>query len=145
MSLNIGVFGAGFIGDIHLDCWKDIDEVEVKGVVDKKPSNRKKASDSYGVPGYESSKELLEREDLDLVDICLPTHLHKEATELASDYVEGIICEKPIARDLDEALAMKEITRQKDVNLYIGHVVRFFPEYVKMRNRILEGEIGHVG
>lgn len=145
MSFNIGVLGAGFMGDVHLNCWKNIDQVEVKGVVDQKPSRRESVSDNYGVTTCETIEELLEEEELDLMDICLPTPMHRKATEVAVESVEGIICEKPIARTLDEALAMKKITRQNDVNLYIGHVVRFFPEYVKMRDRILDGEIGHVG
>lgn len=145
MSLNIGVLGAGFIGDIHLSCWEKIDGAEVKGVAEKSESRREMVSEGYGFGTYENPDALFEGEELDVVDVCLPTPMHKKIIEKAVHNVSAIICEKPIARRMNEANEMKEIARRNGVELYIGHVVRFFPEYVKMRNRITEGEVGHPG
>lgn len=142
MSLKIGVIGTGFIGDLHLSCFKKIADAEVIGIVEKNENKRTKISKKYDINGYKDLSNLFNQRDPDIIDICLPTPLHKEFIEKSVNHVDTVICEKPISRTLSEAKYIKQLSTIHDLDLYVGHVVRFFPEYVNIREQIKNGKIG---
>jgi UDP-N-acetylglucosamine 3-dehydrogenase len=145
MSLKIGVAGTGFIGETHLSCLKKIEGVKIAGIAERDEERRAEIVDQYGIDGFEDLSTMLERSQLDSVDICLPTPLHKQAIERSSDHVDSIICEKPIARSLSEAEEISRIAEEANLDLYVGHVLRFFPEYLSMKREVENGGVGKVG
>jgi predicted dehydrogenase len=84
-------------------------------------------------------------ENVDAVIVALPTPAHRGATELAAAHGKHVFCEKPIARTLADGQAMIDACRQAGVRLMIGHVVRFYPEYARIRDLLESGAIGTVG
>jgi UDP-N-acetylglucosamine 3-dehydrogenase len=60
---------------------------------------------------------------VDIVDVCLPTYLHKTYVKKAADVGKHVICEKPLARTLDDAREMIEYCRVKNVRLFVGHAI----------------------
>ena len=145
MTLNIGVIGAGFMGDVHLACWEDIESTAIAGIVEKEGDRRKEAVEDYGVDGFSSLEELFAAKDVDAIDICVPTPYHVELVKKSLEGVGSVICEKPVARTLSGAREIKQLTRKREADVYVGHVLRFFPEYVRIRDRILDGAVGKVG
>lgn len=145
MSFQIGVVGTGFIGEIHLSCLKEIEGVKIAGIAEKDKERRAEIVEQYDVDGFEELSTMLERSQLDSVDICLPTPLHKPAIEKSAEHVDSIICEKPIARSLSEGLDISRVADEENLDLYIGHVLRFFPEYLSMKKEIDKGAVGKVG
>jgi predicted dehydrogenase len=71
--------------------------------------------------------------------------MHKAFAIEAAEAGKHIICEKPIALSLQDAAEMIKVCKQNNVSLFVGHVVRFFPEYVQMKRQIDEGSIGRLG
>jgi predicted dehydrogenase len=104
----------------------------------------KKFSNEYSVTNlYTDYHEMLAKENLDIVDVCTWPRLHAEMTIAAAEAgVKGIICEKPMALNMDEANAMVEACDKSGTKLAIGHQLRFGGEYQKAKEIINNSEIG---
>lgn len=141
---RVALLGSGFIASVHMEAWKKIDGAEVCAFFEVHPDKALDFQKKYGLPHYDSFRNLLEKESVDIVDICLPTFLHREYTEMAANAGKHVFCEKPIALTLDDALAMKDICVRNGVYLMIGHVLRFWGEYVETKKLLDAGVCGRV-
>ncbi|GAF11276.1 NADH-dependent dehydrogenase [Bacillus sp. JCM 19046] len=145
--LRVMVVGLGTMGGVHAASFAAMDDVELTAVVDVREERANKAHEKYGAKAFTSFEQAVEElgSELDVMSICLPTDLHPEYVKKAADLNVAIICEKPLARTLKAAEEMIAYCEQKEVSLYVGHVVRFFPEYQKAKQAIDGGAIGQVG
>ena len=133
------------MGGVHLNAYANIPEVEVVGVAD---ANRESAAAGAGLVGarpYASYDELVAAEDVEVVDVCLPTAFHKDLAVRAAGEGRHVILEKPIARTLEDAREILDAFSGGEPRLFVGHVVRFFPEYVGIKEKIDAGELGTIG
>ena len=140
--MKIGLIGAGFMGRTHADAWRECGG-DVTGVLATPDRSAHALADAYGASVAESVAELAR--STDVVDICSPTPLHRDHLLAAVD--EGsraIFCEKPLARHLTDAEAMVRSCRDGGVTLGVGHVLRFFPEYVSALAAARRGELGEL-
>src|SRR6185437_12415137 len=80
--------------------------------------------------------------DVDVVDICVPTPLHREAAERALAAGKHVFLEKPIALTVDDADAIVDAAERSGRLFMVGLVLRFWPEYVELQRRIASGELG---
>ena len=143
--MKVGVIGAGFIGAIHLDAYANMPEVEVVGVADARPEVAAAGAALVGAQALASYEELVAAEEVDVVDVCLPTAYHRELALEAARQGKHVFLEKPIARTLEEAEAILEAFSGTENRLFVGHVVRFFPEYVRIKDMMDAGDLGTVG
>ncbi len=97
-------------------------------------------ADQYHIPVYATLGELLQH--VDVVDICAPTHLHYEMVMAAAAAGKAIICEKPLARTVEQGREMIAACKKAGVPLLVAHVVRFFPEYALAQSQVAAGNIG---
>lgn len=97
----------------------------------------------HGAVVYKSLEALLR--DVDVLDICTPTHLHYEQTLMAAEAKVHVVCEKPLALTVDQGRTMIAACKQAGVRLLVAHVVRFFPEYALAQQIVAHGEIGRPG
>ncbi|MCS7241514.1 Gfo/Idh/MocA family protein [Candidatus Caldatribacterium sp.] len=141
---KVAILGSGFIASIHMEAWKTIEGAEVCAFFEVHPDRASDFQKKYNLPHYDSFRTLLERENVDVVDICLPTFLHREYTEMAANAGKHVFCEKPIALTLEDALAMREVCARNGVFLMIGHVLRFWGEYVEAKKLLDAGVCGRV-
>jgi predicted dehydrogenase len=119
--------------------------VELVAVADVRPAVAEAAATRFGAAAaYGDYRQLLERDDLDLVDICTPEFLHAEQTIAAAAAGKHVLCEKPMAATVAEADAMLDACRRAGVRLMIAHSRRFTPRYQRIRAAIDRGEIGAV-
>ncbi len=137
-GLRVGIVGAGVMGETHLDAWT-ADGVEAR-LFDVHPERAAALAERFGA-GLAASLDKLVA-SVDVVDICTATHLHRDVTERAATAGRHVICEKPIARTVEDAERMIEVCRQAGVRLFVAHVVRFFPEYVAAEQAVRAGRIG---
>src|SRR5829696_6058977 len=86
-----------------------------------------------------------EVEDVEVVDICLPTAFHSDLAVRAAGEARHVILEKPIARTIEDAQEILDSFCGDGPRLFVGHVVRFFPEYVGIKEKIDAGDLGTVG
>lgn len=145
--LRIGVIGTGTIANsAHLPAIAQLhEELELVAVADVRDEVVQDVAKRYGAAHwYADYRQLLERDDIDLVDICTPEFLHHEQVTAAAAAGKHILCEKPMASSVAEADGMIEAARRAGVKLMIGHSRRFTRRYRLIREAIERGEIGDV-
>nr|MBA3726446.1 Gfo/Idh/MocA family oxidoreductase [Armatimonadota bacterium] len=140
--LRTAIVGCGFMGRMHANVYSTLDNARLNAVADRRPEVLDRFAEEFGVPGYEILENLLENEEVDAIDVCLPTHLHREATIEAARSGRHVFCEKPMALTLDEADEMIAECERAGVCLMIGHCIRFWPEYAHLKNITDECKLG---
>lgn len=143
--LNVVVVGAGTMGTVHAEAYQRMTQARLVAVVDIREDVGTALADRYGARHYLRLEDALLQEDVQVVDVCVPTHLHRGYVEQAARAKKHVICEKPIALTAEDANAMMEVCAREGVRLLIGHVVRFFPEYQRAHHLVQSGAVGPVG
>jgi len=138
--VNLGIAGMGYIGRIHLGASRKVPEARVLAVATLQPD---RAFESYpGLHIYSNYEELLGDSRLDAVIICLPTDLHEQATVKAAGRGYHLLCEKPMGLDAASAQRMLEAARAHGRILMVAQILRFWPQYARIKELIDSGEIG---
>ena len=140
--MKVGIAGVGFMGTTHAAGWAATD-AELAGFCAETTGEAQKIAAQYQASIYPDYESLLN--EVDVIDICTPTHLHHEMVLQAAAAGKHIICEKPLARTLAQAQEMIRVCRAAGVRLFVAHVVRFFSEYALAKAQIDQGKIGRPG
>lgn len=140
--MKIGLIGIGSMGHAHASAWQALG-ADVVGVTALDPAATEEFAHRFGLQPYASYEELLDA--VDIVDLCVPTDLHRAFTEQAAAAGRHVICEKPIALSSADGEAMITACRQAGVRLFIAQVVRFFPQYRAARDLLVSGQLGDLG
>ena len=143
-KVKVVVHGLGFIAlNHHLPSLKRMDDVEISGVVSRNIEHAKKVARDYGARPYSSLEEAIEKEKPDIVVICTETFRHKGDALTSIEHGVNIFLEKPITLRLKDADDIINTAKKKGVKLMVGHVLRFWPEYVATKDMVDKGEIGN--
>ncbi len=140
--MKIGLVGIGSMGHAHAAAWRALG-ADVAGVSARDPVLTREFAGRFGLNVFESYAELLD--SVDIVDLCIPTDLHRAFTEQAAAAGKHVICEKPIALTLEDGQAMIEACERAGVRLFIAQVLRFFPQYRAARELLNRGALGDLG
>ena len=143
-KLRIGVIGLGFIGQLHVRIWSENPEVELAAVADVVGEVAEKTGREYQCAYYIDYKEMLEKEGIDAVDICVPEDFHVDPAVAAAKAGKHILMEKPIAKTVKEARIIEEAARENGVRLMVAHVLKFDPRYVQLNDAIESGKLGTI-
>ena len=103
MSVRIGIIGTGWVTELHLNALQTIDESEVVAIAGRNQTRAAELAEPWKATTYETPLEMLSKESLDAVFILLPPHLHGELERACSEYVKGVLIEKPISQSLETA------------------------------------------
>ncbi len=121
-----------------------MDRVRLVGVADVIEERARQAAEDNGVEMWTTeAEELLDRKDIDAVLVVTSTHNHAEVTIKAAQAGKHVFCEKPIASTLESAEAMIAACEDAGVKLGVAHCRRFDNEWLKLRDLITDGAIGH--
>lgn len=144
--IKIGIIGCGRAGMIHgRNMAFRVNGVSVVAVADMDPPLRARAAEALGgVKSYADVQELLAEADLDAVVIATPTAFHRELTIMAAEAGKHILCEKPMAMNAEECMAMLAATCAHRVKLQIGFMRRYDLGYIRAREQMDSGLIGRV-
>ncbi len=137
--MRVGIAGVGFMGSTHAAGWVETGAT-IAGFMAESPPHAQTIAEKYGAQVYPDFEVMLA--DVDVVDICTPTHLHHEMVLKAAAAGKDIICEKPLARTVAQGQEMIAACRSAGVKLLVAHVVRFFPEYAQAKAAVANGDIG---
>lgn len=154
--IRVGIVGIGFMGMTHYRAYQKIRGAKVAAICEADATRRegdwRSIRGNFGVQGtvmdlgliarYSKIDDLLADPRIDLVDICLPTPLHRQAAVAALKSGKHTLCEKPIALRTADARAMLATAKQAGKMLMIGHVLPFFPEYNFAYKTITSGRYG---
>ncbi len=144
-KLRLGVIGAGSFSDYHLDGIAQVANAEAVAICDVDIEKAKAKAEKYHVESvYTDYNELLAREDIDAVTLPLPDQVHKEITIAALKAGKHVLCEKPMALDLDECKEMVKVARECGKQLMVGQVGRYTPAFVETKRLLDEGAIGEL-
>ncbi|THF83284.1 Gfo/Idh/MocA family protein [Cohnella fermenti] len=156
--LRVGLIGFGFMGRMHFDNYERLmaegQPVQLKAVCDiaieqlkngAANGNMATSKDVYDLSAYalyESVEDMLANEELDMIDITLPTYLHADLTcsLLAKGY--HVLCEKPMARTEADARRMAEAAARSGRRLLIGQCLRFWPAYEYLKECVADKRYG---
>lgn len=142
-ELKAGVIGVGAMGKNHARLYSELPNVELIGVADVNPNLVASIAQSYGCKSYVDYHDLLS-ENLDVLSIVVPTTLHKEVALDAIRRGINVLVEKPIADTVENADEIIKAARQRGVKLMVGHVERFNPAIIKLKELIDSGLLGSV-
>lgn len=140
--VNLGIAGMGYIGRVHLEACGKVPGVQVRAVAALEAEEIRNTFP--GLQIYPSYQELFRGERLDAVIICIPTYLHEEATVEAAARGCHILCEKAMALDAGSAKRMVQAAQAHGRILMVAHILRFWPQYARIKELIDAGEIGSI-
>src|SRR5450631_1028011 len=143
-AIRVGVIGAGVMGSNHARVLAGLPDVTLVGVVDPLPAHRARATDLTGCRTFGGLDELV-AEGVDAVTIAAPTHLHHEIALACIARDIHILVEKPVASTVQEGRDIVDAARRAGVTLMVGHVERFNPAVVAIKQAISGEDILSIG
>jgi predicted dehydrogenase len=142
-KIRIGMVGVGQIGKHHLNNYQKVEAAEVVAIADIDEAEAKRVSELYKIPHiYFNLKEMLKRDDLDAVDVCLHNNLHMPATVAILQSGRHVYCEKPMAGAYIDALTMYKTAQETGQKLSIQLSTLFSKETKAARAMIEMGMLG---
>lgn len=146
--LKVGIIGCGGIANQkHLPALAGIEEVEVVAFCDIIEERAILSKNTYGTSDgrvYSDYKEMLEKEDLDIVHVCTPNSSHAEISIAAMEADNHVMCEKPMAKTAEEARAMIGASEKTGKKLTIGYQNRFRKDSQFLHAACADGELGEI-
>ena len=150
--LNIGLIGPGFMGRTHSNAYRRVPnffDLEItpvlKAVSGRNAENAQAFADQWGYESVETDwRKLVERPDIDAVDICVPNNLHAEIAIAASEAGKAVLCEKPLSMNVAEGEAMVEAIEKAGVANTVWYNYRRVPAVTLARQLIDEGRLGRI-
>jgi predicted dehydrogenase len=144
-AIRIGIIGAGRVGQGRMATYAGIEGARVVACADVNESAARRAAEVYGITHvYSHFRSLLERDDIDAVDVCLHNNFHMPVTVAALRAGKHVHCEKPMAGTYSDAEAMLAAARTYDRRLHIELSSLYTDETLAARELLEHGEIGAV-
>ncbi|MCP4378205.1 MAG: Gfo/Idh/MocA family oxidoreductase [bacterium] len=156
--IRVGIIGLGMMGRCHLAGWEKAEGAEVVAVAD---ADAKRASgdlsggwgnidagtenlDMDRVTGTTDPHELIAMENVDVVDVCVPTPFHAELAIAALEAGKHVVCEKPLARTAEDAAKIAAAAAASPGMFMPGMCIRFWPQYKWLKDIVDSGTYGRV-
>lgn len=151
-KVRIGMIGYQFMGKAHTHAYRDLPfyfgreyEPVLKAIAGRHEQAVKQASANMGWQSYETDwRRLLERDDIDAIDIVTPNHTHAQIAIAAAEAGKHVICEKPLAMTVEEAERMAAAVKKNGVVHMISHNYRFAPAVQYAKELIANGALGKI-
>lgn len=146
-KLKVGIIGTGWIAESHVDCYKQMPDVEIVAGADLIPGKAEKFFKKFGVEGvhcYPDHKSMIDAENLDAVSVCTYNATHAECTIYALGKGVNVLLEKPMCVTLEEAEEIIRVEKKSGKILSIGFQPRM-DENMKMVKKVVDsGELGEI-
>lgn len=139
---RVAVIGAGTMGRTHANIYASLPDSEVVAICDPRIEAAQELAESLSAGAFTKLDDAINDVGFDVVDICTPTPTHLDYIKNAAAAGKHIFCEKPLARTISQAMEAQRAAEEAGVTLFVGHVVRWFPEYRRLKSIIDSGAIG---
>lgn len=143
-KLRVGIIGGAFAGTLHAEGWLATNRAEIVGMAAPSQSTRDAFVSKFGGKAYEDGRTLLEKEEMDVVSLTLPNIFHRELTVIAASKGINVVCEKPLAINLEDATEMVDIAKKSGIKLLYAEQIIFAPRYQKVKQLIDSGSFGEI-
>ena len=141
MIMRVGIAGTGTMGEVHAAAWRNTD-AELIGCTSAHPDQAEALARRYQMRAFDDYAKLLS--EVEIVDICTPTPLHKPMVMEAAKAGKHVICEKPVALTPEDARTMILACQEAGIRFFVGMVVRFFSQYRLAKELVANGQIGNL-
>ncbi len=143
--VRVGVIGLGYAGETHLKAYKQLPNVEVVALAGLEEDRLLQLGSTYDVPHlYHQYEELLARDDIDAISICVPNYLHAPIALAAFAGGKHVLCEKPLARNGEEAAQMVQAATRSNRVLKVIFNRRARSDMQILKRYIDEGHMGTI-
>jgi len=150
--LNVGIIGYKFMGKAHSNAWKNAPlffdmemQPVMKVVCGRHEAPLKSFAKKWGWEEIETDwRRIVTRDDIDIVDMAVPPHLHHEIALEAAKAGKHIFCEKPLAMNYEQAMEMYEVAEHNGVVHYVNFNYRRCPAVALAKQLVEEGRIGRI-
>jgi predicted dehydrogenase len=145
-QIRVGILGAGGIANVHARGWKAFPEKATIAAFSDVATDRAQAMSDLYTGGqakiYDSIDAVVADESIDVIDICLPHHLHADAVIKAARAGKAILCEKPLCTTLEDGIEIRNVLTETGVTFMGAHNNLFTPALLEARRIIETGAIG---
>ena len=141
--VKVGVIGTGAMGRHHVRVYSEMENVEIVGISDVDQRRVKEIAEKYDTTPFTDYRDLL-NSDLDACSVVVPTSMHKDVALDVIDSGTNLLIEKPIADTLENADMIIKAAKDAKVKLVVGHIERFNPAVVKLKEIIDRGVLGEI-
>lgn len=143
--MGIGIIGTGFARKVQLPAFQACEGVKIVSIASGSIENAKATAEEFEAEHFTNDwRETVKRDDIDLVCITTPPKLHREMALAAFEHGKHVLCEKPMAMDLNEAREMTDAAEKAGVLALIDHELRFQPGRLRARTMLEDREIGSI-
>ena len=143
--IGVGIVGAGFARSTQIPGFRNCEGARVVAIASRRRERAEQVAQEFGIEHVARDwKELVARDDVDLVSIVTPPSTHMEITLAALEQGKAVLCEKPMAMNAGQARRMTERAREAGVLALINHELRFLSSRRKLRAMLHNGDIGTV-
>lgn len=143
-KIKAAVIGVGTMGKSHARVYTSIGNAELVAVCDSNKEMARSIAEKYNTNYYTNCNEMLKKESLDAVSVCVPTKFHKNVAINCIRKKLNVIVEKPIAATIDEAKEIIIEAKKNNAKLMVGHIERFNPVVMELKKRIENRELGKI-
>jgi len=144
-KIGAGIVGAGFIGPAHVEALRRLPGVEVLALAGADAASARSKAERLGIGlSFGDYRELLAREEIEVVHVCTPNHLHYRMTRDALEAGKHIVCEKPLAVEAREARELVELASARRRVNAVHFNVRYYPLMRQLKRMVEKGEMGRI-
>jgi predicted dehydrogenase len=142
--LRVGVLGAGaWARGAHLPGYRRDPRCHVVGIADVELDRAQAAADEFDIPFVTTeARKLIDHADVDMIDVCTPSHTHFDLAWAALEAGKHVLCEKPVAYDFRDTRKARDLARRKGLKTKVGLTFRYSPAMRYMRDLVATGFIG---
>lgn len=145
MSVRIGVIGAGSISEMHLGSYYKNSDAVITAICDLNEERARAKAEKYNIPNvYTDYRELLANPDIDAISICTWNNSHAEISIAALRAGKHVLCEKPLSKTVEEALAVEQAVKESGKVLQVGFVRRYASNTRIVRSFVDNEELGPI-
>ena len=143
-KLRVGIIGCGRISIMHFEAAVDLPEAELIACADIKSERADAAAEKYGIHAYYSYEEMIEKEELDAVQLCLPHYLHSKVAIYAMEHGLDVITEKPMDVDLESAERAVAVAKQLGRHFGVISQCRYNDSAQLVKKAVKSGKLGKI-
>ena len=144
-TLGVGLIGTGWVGDVHARALNRVPGARLVGITSRDASRGAEFAKKHGIArSFTDHRKMLDDKEIDVVCVGLPNDQHEPVVLDCAAAGKHVICEKPLATNLEEGRRMVDACKKANVMLALGVELCFVPKFVQVKEVIDSGALGRV-
>lgn len=139
--MKIGILGTGF-GSYHANIYSKMSNVDSIQIFGRNEDKLKKIEKDLQINTTNNIHDIITNKDIDLIDVCLPSSLHRQYAIEAMKNGKDVFCETPVALSLEDAIAIKQAAKQYGKRVFVDMFIKFEQPYDYIHKVIEENTLG---